>query len=82
MNINNLIKCQDNERYSRRSCICIHGIESDNENVVEKVKRYYNALDLPFCEVGIDRVHRITTKYEIFKNKNSGKKVKSINQFG
>ena len=70
-----MIKCQDNERYSRRSCLCIHGIESDNENVLEKVKRYYNALDLPFCEVEIDRVHRITKKC---KDKNSGKKVKSI----
>ena len=42
---------------------------------IGKVKRYYNALDLPFCEVEIDRVHRITKKC---KDKNSGKKVKSI----
>ena len=40
--INNLLtKCDDNEQYSRRSCLRIHGIESNsnekNEDVIEKI---------------------------------------------
>ena len=35
--INNLqIKCDDNEQYSRQSCLRIHGIKSDNKNMLEK----------------------------------------------
>ena len=40
------IKCDDNEKYNRRSCFCIHGMESDNKNVLEKVKKRYDALNL------------------------------------
>ena len=40
-----IIKCDDNEQYSRRSCLRIHGIEcSDderNDNVLERVKECY-----------------------------------------
>ena len=53
--INNLLtKCGGNEQYSRRSCLRIHGIESNsnekNEDVVEKIRECYNALESPFNE--------------------------------
>ena len=78
--INNLlVKCDDNEQYSRRSCLRIHGIESHNneknEDVIEKVRECYDSLNLPFNEEVIDRVHRIGKEY---KDRNSGKQVKSI----
>ena len=31
-----LIKCGDNEQYNRRSCLRIHGTESDNNKFVGK----------------------------------------------
>ena len=78
--INNLlVKCDDNEQYSRRSCLRIHGIESHNneknEDVIEKVRECYDSLNLPFNEEVIDRIHRIGKEY---KDRNSGKQVKSI----
>ena len=66
-----LMKCDDIKEYSRRSCLRIYGTESDKENVLEKVKKRYNALALPFFKEEIDRVHRIGNEYE---NKNSEKK--------
>ena len=62
--INNLLtKCDDNEQYSRRSCPRIHSIESNsnekNEDVIEKIRECYNALELPFNEGVIDRNHRV-----------------------
>ena len=77
--INNLlVKCDDNEQYSRRSCLRIHGIESDNNeknDVIEKVRECYDSLNLPFNEEVIDSVHWIGKEY---KDRNSGKQVKSI----
>ena len=78
--INNLLtKCDDNEQYSRRSCLRIHGIESNsnekNEDVIEKIRECYNALELPFNEEVIDRAHRVGKEYT---DKISKKKVKSI----
>ena len=37
----------------------------------KRLKKYYNALDLPFLEEEIDRVHKISNEQ---KDKNSGKK--------
>ena len=58
-----IIKCDDNEQYSRRSCLRIHGIEcSDderNDNVLQRVKECYEEMNLPFQDENIDRVHRI-----------------------
>ena len=56
---------------NHRSSLRIHNIESDNENVLEEVKKCYNVLDLPICKEEIDRLHRISKTY---KDKNSGKK--------
>ena len=62
-----IIKCDDNEQYSRRSCLRIHGIEcSDderNDSVSEKVKECYEEMNLPFQDENIDRVHRSGKPY-------------------
>ena len=70
-----IIKCDDNEQYSRRSCLRIHGIEcSDderNDNVLQRVKECYEEMNLPFQDENIDRVHRIGRAYT---DKNTRKK--------
>ena len=78
--LNNLLNnCVENEQYSRRSCLEIHGIVSNsnekNEDVIEKIRECYNALELPFNEEVIDRAHRVGKEYT---GKFSKKKVKSI----
>ena len=69
-----IIKCDDNEQYSRRSCLRIHGIEcSDDErnDVLQWVKECNEEMNLPFQDENIDRVHRIGRAYT---DKNTGKK--------
>ena len=70
-----IIKCVENEQYSRRSCLRIHGIECNdderNGNVLERVKECYEEMNLSFQDENIDRVHRIGKTYT---DKNSGKK--------
>ena len=70
-----IIECGDNEQYSRRSCLRIHGIEcSDDErnhNVFQTVKECYEEMNLPFQDENIDRVHRIG---KTCTDKNAGKK--------
>ena len=60
---NFLTKCDNNEQYSCRSCLRISGIESNsnkkNEDVIEKIRECYNALELTFNEEVIDRAHSI-----------------------
>ena len=78
--INNLLtKYDDNEQYSHRSCLRIHGIKSKsnekNEDVIEKIRECYTALELPFNEEVIDHAHRVGKEYT---DKISKKKVKSI----
>ena len=74
-----IIKCDDNEQYSRHSCLRICRIEcSDNErndNVLEWVKECCEEMNLPFQDENIVCVHRIG---RIYTDKNTGKKVKSI----
>ena len=71
--------CGDNKQYSRCSCPQIHDIESNsnekNEDVIEKIRECYNALELPFNDDAIDRAHRTGKEYT---DKTSKKKVKSI----
>ena len=73
------IKCDNNEQYSRRTSIRIHGTEvSENEsvdNVMAVVKSCHEKINVPFDQDNIDRVHRIGKKYTI---ENTGKKVQSI----
>ena len=74
-----IIKCNNKEQYSRRSCLWIHGIECSNDErnaiVLEMVKECYEEMNLPFQDENIDRVYRIGKTYI---DKNIGKKVKSI----
>ena len=74
-----MTKCDDNQQYSRCSCLRIHGIETktkeSNEDIIEKIKECYEALEIPFSEANIDRAHRIGKEYS---DKTTGKKVKSI----
>ena len=66
-----MTKCDDNLR--------IHGIETktkeSNEDIIEKVKECYEALERPFNEANIDRAHRIDKEYS---DKTTGKKLKSM----
>ena len=77
--IDNLeIKCDDNEQYSRRSCLRVHGLEfnSDNdEGVMKKVEKCCKDMDVEFNENEIDRAHYIGKPY-VDKVKN--KKVRSL----
>ena len=72
--IDNLeIKCDDNEQYSRRSCLRVHGLEfnSDNdEGVMKKVEKCCKDMDVEFNENEIDRAHYIGKPYvDKVKNK-------------
>ena len=46
------VKSDDNEQYSRRNCLRIHGIAEDknetNDEVVNKIEECYKLVDLPF----------------------------------
>ena len=64
--INNLFsKCDYIKQYSRRSCLRVHGINSNeqSEDVIEKIRECDNALELPFNEEVIDRAHRVGKEY-------------------
>ena len=78
--INSLLtKSVNNKQYSRRSCFQIHAFVSNSneksEDVIEKIRECYNALELPLNEEIIDRAHRVSKEY---MDKFSKKKVKSI----
>ena len=56
------IKCDDNEQYSRRSCIRIYGVqynENDDISVINKVERCCDEIGVKFDMNEIDRVHYI-----------------------
>ena len=73
------IKCNNNERYSRRTSIRIHGIEvpenESTDNVMAVVKSCHEKIHVPFDQDNIDRVHRIGKKYT---DGNTRKKIQSI----
>ena len=73
------IKCDDNEQYSRRYCLRMHGLKYDkNENqndIVSKVSECFSEIGLSYEEAEIDRVHRIGKPY---KNEGSGLTMKSV----
>ena len=58
-----LVKCDDNEQYSRRSCLRIHGVEvkenEDEDGVMNVLEDCYSSVNLSFDANGIDRAHRI-----------------------
>ena len=56
------MKCEDNEQYSRRSCVRIHGLDfnsAEDNNVMEKVERSYRDMVIEFLQNEIDRAHYI-----------------------
>ena len=60
--IDNLkINCNDNEQYSRRSSLRIHGPDFNNEedNVMERVEKWYRDMGIEFNQNEIDRAHYI-----------------------
>ena len=69
----------DNEQYSRRSCLGIHGVEvkenEDEDGILNVLEDCYSNVNLQFDANEIDRAHRIGLPYT---DKNSSKKVKSI----
>ena len=68
----------DNEQYSRRSCLRIHGIEfkeGDGGEVMEEIEKCYNVMGIPFDENEIDRAYDIGKP---FLDKKRKKKVRSI----
>ena len=73
------IKCDGHEDYSRRSCLCIHGVEvkenEDEDGIMNELNDSYSSVNLQFDANDIDRAHRIGLPYT---DKNSGKTVKSI----
>ena len=61
-----LLNCDNNEQYSRRSCLRIIGVEYDensNDDVIEKIKTCYNEIGLDFNKDIIDRAHRVGKSY-------------------
>ena len=73
------IKCDDNEKYSRRYSLRMHGLKyekNENQNdIASKVSECFSEIGLPYEEAEIDRVHRIGKPY---KNEGSGLTMKSI----
>ena len=56
------MKCDDNEQYSRRYCLRMHGLKFDkNESqndLVSKISECFSEIGLPYEEEEIDWVHR------------------------
>ena len=73
------IKYDDNEQYSRKSCLRFHGIEfnpnDDSDGVMNKIEKCYGNMGLEFNESKIDRAHYIG-KPNV--DKNTKTKYKSI----
>ena len=74
-----LVKCNDTEQFSRRSCLRIHGVgvkeKESEDDIMNTLEQCYSSLDVPFNPIDINRDHRIGGSYT---DSNSGKKVKSI----
>ena len=77
--IDNLeIKCDDNEQYSQRSCLRVHGLNfssDEDEGVMKKVEKCCSDMGIEFNQNDIDRVHYIGKSY---MDKTKNKKVRSL----
>ena len=77
--IDNLeIKWDDNEQYSRRSCLRVHGLDfssDEDERVMKKVEKCCRDMGIEFNQNEIDRVHYIGKPY---MDKTKNKKVRSL----
>ena len=70
------VVADNNEQYSRRSCLRIHGIEYEDGNIdnsMDVLEKCYEEVKVPFNKSDIDRVHRIGKTTQI-----NGKSTKSI----
>ena len=68
----------DNEQYSCRSCLRIHGIEFKEDgsgDVMEELEKCYNVMGIPFNENEIDRAQGIG---KLFLDKERKTKLRSI----
>ena len=68
----------DNEQYTRLSCLPIHDIEfkeRDGGGIMEEIEKCYNVMGISFNENEIDRAHGIGKP---FLDKERKKKVRSI----
>ena len=58
-----LVKCNDNEQYSRRRCLRSHGVEvkekEGKDDVMNTLEQCYSSLDVPFNPNDVDRAHLI-----------------------
>ena len=62
-----IVKTDDLEQYSRRSCLRITGIkETGNENVTQKVMDLAQSVAAPITLQDIDRVHRVSKSRDDF----------------
>ena len=69
-------KTDENEQYSRRSCLRINGVEVvNNENISSTLKNCYENAGIEYNPNEIDRVHRIGNRY---KDKHNNKLCQSI----
>ena len=65
------VEADDNEQYSRRSCLRITGIplpqneRESSQECVEKVMDVFEELELDIPEDGIDRAHRVGKKTRV-----------------
>ena len=70
-------RADDNEQYSRRSCLRIHNVAFDktkNDQPEEVLKDCYSKMNLEYNDEEIDRVHRIGQSMKL----EDGKEVKSL----
>ena len=73
------VRTDDNEQYSRRSCLRIHGVYFDEktrgENIDEILSDCFQKVDVPFDRNEIDRAHRIGS---IVVDRETGKSSRQI----
>ena len=76
------IKCDDDEQYSRRYCLQMHGLKHDkNESqndIASKISEGFSEIGLPYEDAEIDWVHLIGKPY---KNESSGLTMKLFIKF-
>ena len=57
------IKCDDNEHYSRRSCLRIHGLDFNSDEDEGVLKKCYRDMGIEFNQNEFDRSHYIGKPY-------------------
>ena len=86
--MNGLIKCNNNEQYSRRSCLLVHRIESIKSetigDVLQKVKECYRSVQVPFMKENIQRARILSFErkqpLEVFCKKRCSLKFRKIHR--